>query len=88
MRKVHSKLARHDLRQRRLAKARGPVKQDVVHRLAAAPGAFGEHPQVGARVLLADEIVKRLRPQRAVGILGQALGRARVGSGFGHRHPL
>jgi hypothetical protein len=34
MRKVHAQLARHDLRQRRLAKARGTMEQDVIHRLA------------------------------------------------------
>jgi hypothetical protein len=63
------------------------MEQDVIHRLAPAPRAFGEDPQVGARLLLADEIVERLRPQRAVGILGQALG-AQGGIGIGHRHPL
>jgi hypothetical protein len=52
------------------------MEQDVIHRLAPPPRAFGEDAQVGARLLLADEIVERLGPQRAVGILGQTLGRA------------
>jgi hypothetical protein len=50
------------------------MEQDVIHRLAPAPRAFGEDTQVGARLFLADEIVERLGPERAVGILGQTLG--------------
>jgi hypothetical protein len=42
------------------------MEQCVVHRLAAAAGAFDDDPQVGPGFGLADEFAKPLRPPRAV----------------------
>ena len=50
------------------------VKQRVIHRLAADLGAFDEDPQVGARLLLTDEVLQHLRAQGAVKVLGQLVG--------------
>ena len=80
---AYPELARHDLRERGLAEAGRAVEERVVHRLAAAAGALDEDGEVGARRLLADELVQRLRPQRAVGVLGQDVG-AESGVGRGH----
>ena len=66
---IDAELARHDLRQRRLAESRRPDEQHMVERLAAALGGLDEHFQVGARRRLADEVVERLRPQRLVHVL-------------------
>ena len=72
---AHAHLARHDLRQRRLAEAGRAVEQHVVERLAARLGGGDEDLQVLADLLLADEIVERLRTQRQLGrILLGALG--------------
>ena len=69
--KPHPQFARHDLRQRGLAKARGAMKQDMIHRLAPAARAFDEYAQIGPRFGLTDEIGQRLRTQSAVDIFGQ-----------------
>ena len=42
----------------------------MIHRLGPPPRAFDENRQVRACFGLTDEIIKRLRPQGAVGILG------------------
>ena len=69
-------LARHDLRQRRLAEAGRAVEQHVVERLAARLGGGDEDLEVLADLLLADEVVERLRPQRQLGgvLLGALAG--------------
>ena len=51
--------------------------------LAAHPGAFDEHRQIGARLRLTDELAQHLRAERAVGILGQPL-TAQVGVRLAH----
>ena len=40
----------------------GPGEQHVIERIAARLGGLDEHLEVGARLLLADELVERLRP--------------------------
>ena len=81
---IDAELARHDLRQRRLAEARRTDEQHMVERLAAALGRLDEDLEVGARRRLADELVERLRPQRHVGVFA-ALVPARSGGGTGSR---
>ena len=80
---VHTKLARHDLCQRGFAQPGRAMEQRVIHRLAALPGAFDEHPQIRARLSLPDKGIQALRPQRAVRILGPLLG-PQCGIRLGH----
>ncbi len=70
----HAKLARDDLRERRLAEPGWTEEQHMVHRLAARLGGADEHAQILARRLLADEIVERLGAQRGVDVFGRAGG--------------
>ena len=73
---VHAELARDDLRQRGLAEPRRADEQHVVERLVARARRLDEHRQIGARLLLADELGEPLRPQRGLGgVLLAALGR-------------
>ena len=74
---IDPELARHDLRERGLAQARRTDEQHMIERLAPCPRRLDEHRQVRARLLLADELGKSLRAQRAVGgfIVIAALGR-------------
>src|SRR5690606_21158890 len=67
------------LRQRGLAEAGRTDEQHVVERLAPPFRRLDEHLEVGAHGGLADELVERLRPQRAVGILAALLGRYEAG---------
>ena len=69
-----AQLARHDLGERGLAEARRPREQHVVERVAARLGRLDEHLEVGARLLLADELAQQLRPQRRLRVVGLALG--------------
>ncbi len=73
--KADAQLVRDDLRQRRLAEAGRPGKQHVVERLAARAGRLDEHLEVGARLLLADELAQELRPQRGSASSPRALRR-------------
>ena len=66
---IDAELARHDLRQRRLAEPRRADEQHMVERLAAPLGGLDEDLEIGAHRRLADEIVERLRPQGLLGIL-------------------
>ena len=65
--RVH--LARHDVRERRLAEARRPREQHVVDRLAALLRGRQRDRELLAHDLLADELVELARPQRAVGLV-------------------
>ncbi len=65
--KADPHLARHDLRQRRLAEPRGTVQEHVIERLAAAARGINEDPQVLAQRALADELVEASRPERQLG---------------------
>ena len=69
-----AQLARHDLGQRGLAEARRAGEQHVVERLAARLGRLDEDAQVGARLLLADELGQDLRPERLLHDVSVALG--------------
>ena len=69
-----AQLARHDLRQRGLAEAGRAGEQHVVQRIAARLGGLDEHLEVGARLLLADELAQQLRPQRLLCVVRVALG--------------
>ena len=60
-------LAGDDLRQRGLAEAGRTDQQHVIERLAAALRRRDEDPEVGPRLLLADEFGEPLRPQRGFG---------------------
>ena len=66
---IDAKLARDDLGERGLAKARRPEEQHVIHRLAPLLGAFDEDLQVVLGCRLSDELGQRLGPQRSVLIL-------------------
>ena len=69
-----AQLARHDLRQRGLAEAGRAGEQHVIERIAARLGGLDEHLEVGARLLLADELGQPLRTQRLLHDVGVALG--------------
>ena len=71
---IHAELARHDLRQRRLAEARRADEEHVVERLAAPARRLDEDLQVGARLRLADEIGEPLRAERGVLVLAARIG--------------
>jgi hypothetical protein len=64
---VDTKLARNDLRQGGLAEARRPDEQHVIERLVPRPRSLDEHREIGARLLLADELGQPLRPERSLG---------------------
>ena len=79
---IDAELARHDLRQRRLAEPRRADEQHVIERLAPSPRRLDEHPEILARLLLADELGKPLRTQRRFRrIFLAALGRHQFASG-------
>lgn len=61
---IDPELARHDLRQRRLAEARWPCEQHMIQRLAPRPRRINEDLEVRAHFGLTDELGKRLRPER------------------------
>ena len=74
---IDAELARDDLRQRGLAEPGRADEQHVVERLVARPRRLDEDREIGARLLLADELGKPLRAQRALGrVLVAALGRS------------
>src|SRR5690606_41530422 len=56
-------LARDDLRQRRLAEARRPVEQQVVHGLAASSRRLDEDGEVRPRLGLTGEVLEMLPAQ-------------------------
>ena len=83
---IHPELARHDLRKRGLAETRRPDEQHVIERLAPGARRLDEHRQVGAGLLLADELGEPLRAQRAVrGVFLAAFGHHQAARGGGHR---
>ena len=63
---VDAELARHDLRQRRLAQARGASEQHMVQRLAAGLRRLDEDAEVLLGLGLADEFLQPLRPEMRV----------------------
>ena len=71
-RRLHERgveLAGGDLRQRCLAEPGRSGQQDVVERLAAPPRRLHEQGELALELLLADELLEALRPQRAVELL-------------------
>ena len=64
-----TQLARHDLRQRRLAEAGRPEQQHVVER-AVRRRRVDEDLQIALGLLLADEFRERLRAERLVRAFG------------------
>ena len=78
-----AQLARHDLGERGLAEAGRAGEQHVIERVAARLGGLDEHLEVGARLLLADELGQPLRAQRLLHDIGVALG-ARDEAVIGH----
>src|SRR5262249_18462968 len=56
-----AELARHDLRQRGLAEPGRTHKQNVIERLAAFFRGLDEDAEIGARLLLPDELRQTLR---------------------------
>jgi hypothetical protein len=80
---LHVHLARHDLRERRLAEARRAVEQRVVEGIAALLGRLDEDPEPLLDLVLADEVGPRLRPQRGVE-LGVALAKRGGNKPFRH----
>src|SRR5262249_13300929 len=59
----------HDLGERGLAEARGAGEQHVVECIAARLGGLDEHLEVGARLLLADELGEEAGPQRRLRVV-------------------
>ena len=74
---IDTQLARNDLRQRGLAQARRADEQHMVERLVARPRRLDEDLQIGARLLLADELRESLRTQRSIGIVVALVGATR-----------
>ena len=66
---IDAELARHDLRQGGLAEPRRPDEEHMVERIAPGLRRIDEDLEVGARGLLAREIVERQRPDRRFGIV-------------------
>ena len=71
--KIDAELARHDLRERRLAETRRPREQNMVERLAPRPRRLDEHFEVRADLGLADELAEHLRPERSLRLIVVAL---------------
>src|SRR5262249_7781172 len=85
---VDAELARDDLRERGLAESRRTDEQHVVERFLARPRRRDERREVGARLLLADELDELLRPQRGFRrVLVAALGRNQLASLRAHHRP-
>ena len=63
---IDSHLAGHDIGQSSLAQSGRSVKQDVVQRLAPAPGRIDEQAQVPLDLFLADVVGQGTRAQRGV----------------------
>ena len=80
---IDAELARDDLRQRRLAKARRPDEQHVIERLAARFGGLDEDAEILARRFLAGEIGEKLRAYRRL-VLGTLFGRDEPARRLGH----
>src|SRR5258708_10756863 len=80
---IDAKLARHDLRQRRLAEARGTDEQHVIERLAARFGGSDEDAEILARRFLAGEIGEELRADGRL-VLGTLFGRDEPAGSLGH----
>src|SRR5262249_12021068 len=68
-----AELAPHDLCERRLAEARRPGEQQVVECVAPPPRCVERDRELLLDALLADEVVERRRPQRALELLGALL---------------
>ena len=64
---VDAELARHDLRQRGLAEPGRPDEQHMVESFLPGAGGLDEDLEIGARLLLADELGQLLRSQRCLG---------------------
>src|SRR5262249_31774599 len=77
-----AELARHNLRQRGLAQPGRADEQHVVERFLALARRLDEDAQVGARLLLADELLEPQRPQRGLAdVLLAALAGDKAGCG-------
>ena len=62
----HTELGGDDLRQRSLSKPGRPGEQNVIERFIATACRLERNSELVADGLLADKIIERLRPQRAV----------------------
>ncbi len=86
--KADAQLLGEDLRQRRLAEPGRTGKEHVVERLAALARRLDEDLEVGARLLLTDELGERARPERGLGGVGVALRAGDDAVGHGLLVPL
>ena len=84
---IDAKLARHDLRKRRLAESGRTDEQHVIERFAARFGRLDEDGEILARRLLAREIGEELRADRRL-VLGTLVGRDETAGGVGHLRRL
>ena len=66
---IHAELARHDLRQRRLAEPRRAGEEDMVERLAPRAGRVNEHLEIATDFRLTDELRQGLRAQGNLGLV-------------------
>ena len=69
-----AKLPGHDLCKRRLAEPWRPGEEHMIERLVAVARSLDEDAEVGACLLLADELGERPRPERSLSGVGVALG--------------
>ena len=81
---IDAELARHDLRQRRLAETGRTEEQHVIERLAARLGRRDEDPEILARRFLAGEISEELRANRRL-VLRPLFGGEETARGVGHQ---
>ncbi len=83
--KIDAELARHDLRQRRLAEARRADEKHVIERALLRERAdLDEDLQIASRRLLTDEIGEDLRTQRRIDVLGAFFRRDEAARRIGH----
>src|SRR6185436_12193702 len=79
---IDAELARHDLGERGLAEPGRADEQHVVESFLACARRSDEHPEIGACLALADELVESLRAQRRIRrVLLAALRRYQLSSG-------
>lgn len=76
---VDAQFCGHDLRQSRLAQARIAVKQRMIQRLAALSGRAQVDAQIGAQLVLADEVIQTARAHAFVQIDGRVATALRTG---------
>ena len=63
---IYGKFVRHDVRERRLAEARRPIGQEMIHRLATCAGCLHGDPELIQDLLLAHVLGEAPRPKTLI----------------------